>query len=150
MSRLPKSRQDSQLLGIITGVVSVAALYFGRVVFIPFALALLFSLILTPIVSGLEKIKLPRLAAIFIVVVTLVGVTGAIGWVTSQQFVDLSDQLPLYKQRLEQKIHFGRGVQSQRFTKLSNTVKELGNELAATVPGSSTEQKKRTALPSLG
>jgi predicted PurR-regulated permease PerM len=71
--------ENSRLLGIVAAVVVIATLYFARVVFIPLALALLLSLVLTPPVAFLEKIKLPRVLAILLVVVVLFGLMGLIG-----------------------------------------------------------------------
>ena len=94
MKRTSVARENSRLLSVVAGVVVIATLYFARVVFIPLALALLFSLLLTPPVAFLERMKLPRVLAIFLVVVVLVCSMGLIGWKTSQQFVDLTSQLP--------------------------------------------------------
>lgn len=76
--RFPSSRsvkrtsiphENSRLLGIVAAVAVIATLYFARVVFVPIALALPLSLVLSPLVAFLEKIKLPRVLAIFLVVV---------------------------------------------------------------------------------
>src|SRR5580704_8277816 len=98
--RASPSSETSRLLGIVAAVIVIATLYFARVVFIPLALALLFSLLLTPVVAFLERIKLPRVLAIFLVVVSLVGSMGLMTWRTSQQFVELTNQLPTYKKTL--------------------------------------------------
>ena len=78
MKRRSISRENSRLLGIVTAVVAISTLYFARVVFIPLALALLIALLLTPSVSFLERIRFPRTIAIFIVVLALLGLLGAV------------------------------------------------------------------------
>jgi predicted PurR-regulated permease PerM len=142
-------RENSPSLGVVAAVVVVATLYFARVVFIPFALALLFSLLLTPAVAFLEKIKIPRVLAILLVVVTLTGSMGLIGWKTSQQLVNLTDQLPAYKKTLEDKIHALRGGQSKSINAASDTVKDLAKAMATAVPGSApaNDAKKPPPLP---
>ena len=50
-----KAASGSQSLVIIAFVLAIAALYFGRELFIPLALAFVLSFLLTPIVSLLEK-----------------------------------------------------------------------------------------------
>src|ERR1700693_5338168 len=97
VTRTSTSREDLRLLAVIAAGVVIACLYFARVVFVPVSLAVLLSLLLTPVIVFLEKIRLPRLLAIFLVVVSFVGLAGLIGWKTSQQFIDLTDQLPTYK-----------------------------------------------------
>jgi predicted PurR-regulated permease PerM len=93
-------------------------------------------LIIDPPVSFLERIKLPRILAIFLIVVVLVGVLGLIAWQTSQQFADLTEQLPLYKQTIQAKIHTLRGSRGESLHKASDTIKELGNEIVTVTPGS--------------
>ena len=150
MKRASASSENSRLLGVVAAVVVIATLYFARVVFIPLALALLFSLMLTPPVAFLERIKLPRILAIFLVVVILVGLMGLIGWKTSRQFVDFTNQLPTYRKTLQDKIHFLRGSSSQSsLNKASDTFKELSKEIGAVAPGSSraNEARKTPAAP---
>jgi predicted PurR-regulated permease PerM len=69
MKKTRADRENSELLKIVGGIVVIVTLYFARVVFIPLALAWLFSLLLIPPVSFLERIKLPRILAIFLIVV---------------------------------------------------------------------------------
>ena len=131
------------------GVVVVATLYFARIVFIPLALALLLSFVLTPPVSFLERIRFPRSVAIFLVIIILVGLTGMIGWKTSRQLVELTDQLPTYKETLQEKINAVKGPGTQSFHRASDTVKELEKEIAADSVPSATALAKRTP-PALG
>lgn len=49
---------------VATVVTVVAALYFGREVFLPIAIALLLTFALAPVVSALKRIGIPRLAAV--------------------------------------------------------------------------------------
>jgi len=141
------SSKKSWPSGLLVAVVVIAALYLARVVFIPLALALLFSLLLTPVVSFLEKIMIPRLLAIFFVVLVLLSLIGFVGWKTSQQFIDLTQQLPTYQKTLEDKIHSLPGARNQSLTKASDTVHELEKEVAEATPGSSlaTDSKKSSA-----
>jgi predicted PurR-regulated permease PerM len=147
--RTIKSRDASGLLSVVTAVAVIATLYFARVVFVPLALALLFSLLLTPVVAFLEKIKLPRILAIFLVVVTLVGLMGLMAWQTSQQFGDLTNQLPTYKKTLQDKIRALKGASGQSLNQASDTVKELGKELVTATPGSppANEARNTPAAP---
>jgi len=110
------------------------------------ALALLFSLLLTPVIEFLETIKLPRLLAIFLVVVSFVAVAGLVGWKTSEQFIDLTNQLPAYKTNLEDKIHALGNTRNQSLNKAAATVRDLEKEVATAVPGSPpTKEIEKTA-----
>jgi predicted PurR-regulated permease PerM len=143
-------RESSNPSGLFIAIVTIAALYFARVVFIPLALALLFSLLLTPVVSFLERIKVPRILAILLVVFSLMGLVGFVGWRSSQQLVDLTEQLPSYKSTLEEKIHSLRGAQSRGFNKASDTVHELAKEAEAATPGSPAANEKTKTHPAPG
>jgi predicted PurR-regulated permease PerM len=142
---LPKNSRPS---GLLIAIVVIAALYLARVVFIPLALALLFSLLLTPLVSFLERIRLPRIVAIFLVVLTLLSLLGVAGWRASRQILDLTEQLPTYKTTLEDRIHSLRGAQGESLNKASQTVQDLAKEVAAAAPGSQSAIDTKKALGS--
>jgi predicted PurR-regulated permease PerM len=147
LKRIPTSRENQGLLRIVAAVVVIATLFFARIVFVPLALALLFSLLLTPVVAFLERIKVPRVLAILLVVVTLAGSMGLIGWKASQQLFNLSDQLPAYKETLEDKIHALKGGQNQSINAAKDTVKDLEKEIATAVPGSTQTNETKKAPP---
>jgi len=148
--RKTERRDNSRLLRVVAAVVLIATLYFARVVFIPLALAFLISLLLTPpVVAFLERMKFPRIIAISLVVIAVASAMGATGWVISQQIVSLTDQLPTYKKTLEEKIHaLGRG-HSKGVKAASETLRDLGKEIATTVPGAKppNDAKESQAVP---
>jgi predicted PurR-regulated permease PerM len=127
--------EAAQLLRIVTAVVVVAALYVGRTVFIPLALALLLSLLLAPALEFLGRLRVPRLSAVLLVVVALCCVAGSFTWKASTEFTDLANQLPLYKDTLETKIKTMSVLRNSNFSKISNAVSDLEKELVKTAPG---------------
>ncbi len=145
MKRASASSENSKLLGVVAAVVVVAALYFARIVFVPLALAALFALLLTPAVSSLERIKLPRILAVFIVILVPMALVGLMVWQTSHQLVDLTSQLPSYKQTLAQKIQTVKSGRSQSLDKASDTVKELAKEIDDATPGTLAANGSRKA-----
>jgi len=92
--------------------VIVAALYFARDVMIPLALAIMLSFLLTPLLMRLQRWGLPRVAALIIVIVVLVGAIGGLGFVVYEQVTDLAGKLDLYKQNIQEKADWVRGVTS--------------------------------------
>jgi predicted PurR-regulated permease PerM len=130
-------------------VVVVASLYFARAIIIPVALALLFSLLLAPVIAFLQKIKLPRLLAIFLVIVSLVGLAGLIGWKTSQQLVDLTNHLPTYTENLKDKIHALKNSKGQSLNKVSAALTELEKDIARPASGAhpANEARKKVVTP---
>ncbi len=141
------SYNNSNASGVLLAIAVIGALYLGRVVFIPLALAILFSILLSPVIAFLERIHIPRFLAILLVVLTLLGGVGAAGWELSQQFGDLTEQLPTYKKTLDDKIHMLRGMRSESLTKATSTVQELEKEVTAANPVSGNADTRRYAPP---
>ena len=113
MKRISTPLESSRLLDLVAAVVIVAILYFARVVFIPLALALLFSLLLTPPVAFLERIRLPRFLAIIFVVLILAGLLSFIGWKTTRQFIYVMNRLPAYQDTILGNIQSFKGNNPQ-------------------------------------
>jgi len=139
---------SSRFLPLIAFVLSIAALYFAREVLIPFALAVLFSFMLTPVVKGLERLRLGRVPSVGIVVLVSLLVAGAIGWVVSNQLIDVISQLPSYRENIHNKVEALRGPAGGALKKAADNVRELSEaltvELAPATPGATTG----TATPS--
>jgi predicted PurR-regulated permease PerM len=150
LKRELRSSDNSHLSGVVTGTVIVLTLYFAKVVFLPIALALLLSFLLTPVVTIFERIKFPRALAILIVMTALVGVIGALGWKTYGQLTDLAGQIPTYKGALIQKIHALKGQNTQTLSKVSATVRDLENEITNPAPGAAPNGNGKQAGPPQG
>ncbi|MCU1247352.1 MAG: hypothetical protein JWQ49_381 [Edaphobacter sp.] len=148
MKRRSSLTETAHLLRIVTFVVVVAALYLGRSVFIPLALASLLSLLLGPVMTFLGKLRVPRVVAILVVGIALCGVAFSLAWKLSVEFTDLATQLPVYKTTLEEKIHSLGDLRSASLSKVSQTINELEKDLLKTSSGSAEETRtKRPPAP---
>ncbi len=116
---------------LVATVVVIATLYFAKVVLIPFALAILFTFILTPLVRWLEKIRIPRIIAVLLVVTLVMAAIGSIGWVVANQLVDVTNQLPDYTTNIKSKIDFFRKSSPQRLTNATAAVQAISTEIRA-------------------
>ncbi len=130
----------------------IAALYFGRELLIPLALSALLTFLLSPLVSRIER-WIGRIAAVLLVVALIFTATGGAGWILTRQVVDLATKLPEYKGNITEKLHAFRVSKGGAFTKLSETVDELKQELpgesGATTPTITQEVgKPETAVSS--
>jgi predicted PurR-regulated permease PerM len=132
------SSEVSQLVALTAGVVVIATLYFARVVLVPFALAILFSFLLSPLVRGLEKARLPRAVSVLLVVVISVAAVGSIGVAVTNQLVDVTNQLPNYKANIQKKVESVRGSNRTALVRATEAVNELSREVveapSATAP----------------
>ncbi len=126
-SKLATSSSHLTTLGATALV--IATLYFGRQVLIPLASAVILTFLLTPIVSGLEKLRLGRVLSVFLVL--LIGFTaiGSVGWLAANQLVEITRQLPGYKANIRAKLESIRGNANGDFTKAATTLGELNKEL---------------------
>jgi predicted PurR-regulated permease PerM len=134
-------RDVSYLLAVAVAVVVIATLYLARVVLVPFALAMLFSFLLTPAVTWLERMRFPRALAVSFVVVVFVAAMGSVGWTVADQLVDVTNQLPNYKANIKNKIESLRSPTGQILNKATDAVVEFSQELAAASAGDLTAAK---------
>src|SRR6201986_3027535 len=83
-SVVPQSAEDvASLVGAVAlavlGVIIVTALYLGREIFVPVALAILLSFVLAAPVSALQRIRVPRGIAVVGVVLFAFAIIFALG-----------------------------------------------------------------------
>ncbi|WP_409564423.1 AI-2E family transporter [Methylobacterium sp. J-076] len=92
------------LLTLAVGVVLIAALYFGREVFVPLVLAILLSFVLAPVVNLLRRIKIGRVPSVIVAVLLALAVLGGIGAVIGTQVAGLAGNLPQYQTTVQKKF----------------------------------------------
>jgi predicted PurR-regulated permease PerM len=131
MPRPNASKDLFHLLAVVVAVVAIVTLYFARIVLIPFALALLFTFILTPVVKLLERIHFGRIPSAILVVLLSVGACGAVGWTVAKQFSQVVDQLPDYKANIRTKLTSLHWSSHHALDNASQTMTEIGKDLAA-------------------
>jgi predicted PurR-regulated permease PerM/GAF domain-containing protein len=150
---LPPSVVQPARSSILTAggiVLAIGTLYFGRDIFIPFALAILLSFALTPLVNWLRRLKLPRIVAVLIAVSFAFILIGGIGFVVGRQLVQLANNLPTYQTTIAQKIRSlqqsapGGGV----IERVTSTIEDLGKQISG--DGSAEGKAAATPEPSLG
>jgi predicted PurR-regulated permease PerM len=90
--------------GVLLMLAAVAALYFGRDILIPFALAVLISFAMAPVVQQLRKLGVPRMPAVLTVVACLSLAIASFIVLMASQTIDLAGNLPRYQTNLEAKI----------------------------------------------
>jgi len=85
------------------GVLVVAVLYWAQAVFVPFALAILLTFVLTPLVTGLQR-WVGRVAAVVLVGTLVFASLGLAGWGLTWQMTHLAEDLPGYRANIRAKI----------------------------------------------
>jgi predicted PurR-regulated permease PerM len=128
----PNASKDLfHLLVVVATVVAIVTLYFARIVLIPFALALLFTFILTPVVKLSERIHFGRIPSALLVVLLSVGACGVVGWTVAKQFAEVVDELPNYKANIRTKLTSLHWSSHHALDNASQTMTEISKDLAA-------------------
>lgn len=114
-------------LNAVTVAVVIAALHFGRIIWVPFALAALLAFILDPLVGALQRWRLPRAAAVAVVTAAALGSLGATITLAGTQLAELADDLPSYQAVIERKLRalrseLGHGSTLQQAGRLLDAV----------------------------
>lgn len=92
------------LIGLMIASIVILALYFGRDMLIPLALAMLFGFLLDPAVSKLKRWGLPRMASAIVVVAFSLAALGGLGMYLGSQVQQLSADLPTYQSTIRDKL----------------------------------------------
>src|SRR5512133_431772 len=119
----------------------VVALYFGRTVFVPIALAALITFLLSRLVSRLER-WIGRIAAVLVTVIAMFTIFAGARWVIGRQVIDLADKLPDYQANIVAKILSLKLPAGGPLERFSSSVHMLQNELAAPSPAPSTDRAR--------
>ena len=104
MARTRSSGSGSPLLALASIVVAIAALHLAKEILVPLALAIFLSFLLTPLADRLEGWGLGRIPSVISVVAVTFVILGFLGWIVTSQLVDLSVQLPDWKDEIIDKI----------------------------------------------
>lgn len=109
----------------------IAALYFGRAVFLPIAVALLLTFALAPVVSALRRLGIPRLAAVVASVVAAFAALALFSFVVAVQVGELAQNVSIYQANILAKIRTLReaGTSAGIVERLSGVVEQVGREI---------------------
>ena len=90
----PAGKPSTVVGTVLIGAIAIVALYFGRDVFVPMALAILLSFALAPSALLLRRCHFGRVPSVIaVVVVTFIAISG-LGVLIGDQFAYLADNLP--------------------------------------------------------
>jgi len=82
----------------------VAALWVGQAVLIPIALAAIVTFLMSPLVTRLDRIGVPRVLAVLIVAGAVTGALAGVGWLVVGQLSQLAEELPEYRDNIREKL----------------------------------------------
>lgn len=128
-----KSAVSAQILNrlwlIVLAVVGIAVLYLAKVLALPLAFAILFAFLLAPVASGLERLRIPRTFAALIVILGFAAVIGTAGWLLFSQLVVVVNDLPTYRDNIQQKIAAAHMPNDSAVGRAASELQRLGDQL---------------------
>lgn len=150
-STLSVAHRRTALPTVATVVVTVAALYFGREVFLPIAIALLLTFALAPMVSALKRAGVPRVAAVVLSVLGAFAALALFSFIVASQVNELAHNVSLYQANILTKVRLlkERGVGGGIIARLSDVVERVGQEIDRQEPAlpSAADTPKREPVP---
>ncbi len=108
---------------------AIAALYVGRDVLTPLALALLLTIGCLPAVAWLERCGLPRIPVVLLVLVLMVSLLLGLAYVVTTQALALAEELPRYETVLRAKLE-GLNQNSGPIDRFLLLIQRLGSVLS--------------------
>lgn len=142
-----------RLITFAASAIVIAALYLAKGVLIPFALAMLVSFLLAPLVLRLQRWHFSRVMAVVTAVLLVFVASSATSWLVVGQARDVTTKLSEYKQNIRIKMATLRGVVAKPFQEATRIVEDLGTDLApAALPEAAAApiQTVRIAEPARG
>ena len=127
------------LQGLLIAAIVVAALYVGREVLVPLALAILLSFVLTPPLLLLRRLGVPRALGVGILVSSAFLLILTLGWLMSREAAQFAVELPRYQGILNEKINkiTKSAADAPGIRKITQALEELQQELANPRPDTS-------------
>lgn len=126
-----RSLNSSSMSPLITAAMVIVALYFGQTIFIPFALALLFSFLLTPPVTWLEKIRFGRVLSVMLVLFITSSAAGALLWTGASELSAIAIRLPQYQANIRRKLNTFSRPSKSTIAKAGASIDQITAELQA-------------------
>ncbi len=120
---------------VVLGIAAVLVIcYLAKLVLVTLLVSVLIAFTLEPVVSVLERLRLPRSAGAFIAVLLLCGLVWGGSYFFYNRAVDFAHELPRYSQKIRGKL--------SRITKQTNDLKQTTENILP-----SQTQKNKNAVP---
>lgn len=115
----------------IIAALIIGALFVGREIFVPIALAILLSFVLAPAVGLLERWRFPRAVSLLVVVMIAFIAIFALGSLVASQVGQLAESLPGYQRTMKTKIDSLRSVATVGpLERAADVLQNLGKEIS--------------------
>lgn len=132
------NRTLSHFLKFFSALLVVAALYLGREVLIPLALACLFTFLLNPLVKRLCSWGAPRMISVGLVTVVCFSTLALVAWLLGGELANLANDLPNHRLNIQRRVEslqkIGDAKIIQRLRQLAGDVSQHSAPVTAELP----------------
>jgi predicted PurR-regulated permease PerM len=118
---LPLNPSSNMAQKIIAIAAAAAICYFGKPILVPMVCSLLLGFMLDPIVRGLQRLRVPRAAAAFLVMLTLTAGLWGVSYFSYVRVAAFVKDLPQYSQKIKNAVGKVR-EQSQKLERAKQAV----------------------------
>jgi len=137
---------------LVIGIIVIAALNFGRELFVPLAISVLLAFSLSPVVRFLRRPYIPQGIAVAVTVLFAFAIIFVIGAIVTTQVTELGTELPGYQAALKEKVRAINNITGGKggaIDRASNTLRDLQQELEKGTPDNRPSQSRdiRQASP---
>lgn len=102
--RRPTESEGRAATRLLLVAIVIYGLYAGREVLAPLALALLLTVASLPVVDWMQRVRLPRVPSVILVLLAVVGIIGGVLYLVASQAFLLLAELPRYESELRAKL----------------------------------------------
>lgn len=134
-------------LSVLAVIATTWALYAAQSLFVPLLFGVVISLVLSPLVRVLERIRVPRAFGAALVLLLLLGVMGGIGYQLSAPAADLANELPQVARRIRQALVQSTVNRDSTMADLQEAAQELTSAATAAPRDRSGAQPVRVVEP---
>ena len=136
-------------LPVIAALAVVLLLHQAQSVFIPLALGVLISYALSPFVSALARLYIPRVIGAAVAVAVLVGAVGLGVYTLSDEAMDIVASVPVTAQRIRDQIRPRRGPEGalQQVQRAASEIEKAAQEASEPVRAPTGVQKVQIVEP---
>jgi predicted PurR-regulated permease PerM len=115
----------SLTLTVLTVIAVTWALYVAQTLFVPLLIGIIISLVLSPLVEGLRRVRLPRPVGAAVVLVLLIAVIAGIGYRLSVPATAMAEDLPRVARQVRQAVVRSRVASQSPVANLQEAAQEL-------------------------
>jgi predicted PurR-regulated permease PerM len=135
------------LSAAVVGALIVLALYWAKSIFIPIALAIYLTFLLSLPVNLLQRLGLRRSPAVLLVAALAFTVIAGLTWVVVQQVNSLMVELPSYRSNVQEKARALREfTQAGAFAELDRLLQDVQADMESAPTGTNPEERVKVVV----